>query len=92
MLIRNIPDTLINKLKNTEINTVSLQPFIQDVIQSKSVNKPFYDMQMKNRKCQGKTSNETKWEENIQKHIDWKKIYQLPFKSTLDVTLKKFPV
>ena len=35
-------------------------------------------------------SNETKWEENIQKHIDWKKIYQLPYKSTLDVTLRNF--
>ena len=45
---------------------------------------------MQNAKCYSKNKNESKWEETMQKPINWKKVYQLPFKSTVDVTLRNF--
>ena len=90
-LIKNIPTTYKGMLINeSKTNRTQKQSLTEKLKQSKQINKLLYWTQMKNT-VQTSIARE-KWESSINTNDEemWKKIYTIPFRAILDITLKSF--
>jgi hypothetical protein len=89
-IIKSIPPNYVRTLDQTII-TGSRKNYILDKLKtSKTPNKFFYDILLRNRKTDP-VKSENKWETILQnKNIKWKKVYSNTFISSIDTIFRNF--
>ena len=89
-VISSIPNDWKTKLKSEVPNIHRQETLLSRILKSKQTNKFLYEYQLRK---DGKISSkpEQKWELFFaDKQFDWKNIYMMPFKSTIDTKLREF--
>ena len=92
-LLSAIPNEYKTILQTQGINTCTMpeKTFCNVIENSKQINKTLYSIQQKSQNTND-NSTEMKWKKqlNVNENTDWRIIYIIPFKSTIDTYLRNF--
>ena len=89
-IVSCIPNEWKVKLKNESMNCQTYDPLIKKLLKTKHANKYLYDIQLQNEDIPIAKSEE-KWIKDINcNNLEWKQIYMIPIKSTIDTKLRDF--
>ena len=89
-LVNSIPNEYKSKLKQENITLNMYESILSKISKKTFTTKLCYAIQLGNKKDTGQRTYEQKWNQLLEKELNWKQIYTLPFKATIDSMVRNF--